>query len=140
MAARCRLDREVLADSVMNEVPANLTARSGKVDGDKPGLIGVLHFDLKQMPPLKGSGSGPKRLTFVAALLDEQGGFVTGREGVVDLALKETTVVRLANDGLNVRLQIEAPPGTYRLRFVIEDASEGKVTASTQAVIVERSL
>jgi VWFA-related protein len=133
-----RLDREVLADTVMNEVPANLTARSGKVDGDKPGLIGVLHFDLKQMPRLFDSSNGIKHLTFIAALLDERGGFVTGREGVVDLALKGTTRMRLANDGINVRLQIEAPPGTYRLRFVIEDASEGKLTASIQAVSVDR--
>lgn len=129
-----RLDREVLADTVMHEVPASLTARSGKVDGDKPGLIGVVHFDLKRIPQI----SGTKHLTFIAALLDERGGFVTGREGVVDLALKGTTLARLADDGINVRLQIEAPPGTYRLRFVIEDASDGKLTASTQAVTVDR--
>ncbi len=133
-----RLDREVLAGTVMSEVPANLTARPGLVEGDKPGLIGVVHFDLKQMPRLKDSGSGPKRLTFIAALVDDQGAFVAGREGVVDLALKGTTLARLANEGLNVRIQMVAPLGTYRLRFVIEDASEGKLTASTQAVTVER--
>jgi hypothetical protein len=130
-----RLDREVLADAVMNEVPANLTARSGMVDGDKPGLVGMVHIDLKRMPQTGGS----KHLSFVAALLDERGGFVTGREGALDLALKGTTLARLANDGLNVRLQIEARPGTYRLRFVIEDASEGKFTASTQFVTVNQN-
>ena len=133
-----RLDREVLAGTVVSEVPAGLTVRPGLVEGDKPGLSGVVHFDLKQMPRLNGSGSGPKRLTFIAALLDEQGGFVTGREGVVDLALKGTTLARLANDGLNVRIQMQAPPGTYRLRFVIEDTSEGKLTASSQTVLIER--
>jgi VWFA-related protein len=127
-----RLDREVLANTVMNEVPADLTARSGKGEDGKPGLIGMLHFDLKRMP---GIGAA-KRLTFIAALFDDRGGFVTGREGIVDLALKGSTLARLANDGLNVRVQIEAAPGTYHLRFVIEDASAGKLTASTQAVTV----
>lgn len=133
-----RLDREVLAGTVMDNVPASLVPLPSGLDGGSTGLSALLHFDLRQMPRLKASGSGPKRLTFIAALLDEQGDFVAGREGVVDLALKETTLARLANDGLNVKIQMVAPPGTYRLRFVIEDTSEGKLTASTQAVTVER--
>ena len=85
-----RLDREVLAGTVMSDVPASLDPLPGwagwRQDRD---LTALLHFDLRQMPRLKDFGSGPKRLTFIAALVDEQGGFVAGREGAVDLALKE---------------------------------------------------
>jgi len=89
--------------------------------------------DLNRLPLLARSGTHTQKVTFIAALLDAQGNLVAGREGVLELALKEATLARLKQEGVNVRIGLDAPPGTYRLRFVAETAG-GKLTATTQEV------
>ena len=67
-------------------------------------------------------------------MLDGKGNFVTGKEGVAELALSETTFALLAPSGLNLVLRLEAPPGTYQLRLVAADEGDAHVSASTQAL------
>lgn len=129
-----KLDREVLASGTLNEIPAWITASAGKLESGRPVVNASLHVDVRRLRFLDQPGVRAQRLTFIAALLDEQGNFVTAREGVLEMALKESTFARLSERGLTTTLQLEAPPGTYRLRGVIEEAREGRMTASSQTV------
>ena len=133
-----QLDQEVHAATILSAVPASLAPLPGGSNAVGTGLAALLHIDLRQLPLLDKSGIRTQQLKFIAALLDGQGNFVVGREGVVELALRESTFNRLLGAGVNVRLHIAAPPGSYRLRFVTEAANQGSLTASTQPVIVEQ--
>jgi VWFA-related protein len=129
-----KIDREVLAAGTLNEIPAWITASPGKLESGTDVVNVDLHVDVRRLRFLDQSGVRAQRLTFIAALLDERGNFVTGREGVLDMALKEGTFARLSDRGLTTALQLEVPPGTYRLRGVIEEAREGQMTTSIQTV------
>jgi VWFA-related protein len=131
-----RIDREALLRSSFQEVPVSLAVLPRDPESSGTGLTALLHIDLKQLPFLDQSGARTQKLAFIAALLDEEGTFVAGREGSIDFALKEDTFQKSASEGLNVRAEIEAPAGTYRLRFVVEESVKGGITASNQSVTV----
>ncbi|MFZ0278544.1 MAG: hypothetical protein WA254_14115, partial [Candidatus Sulfotelmatobacter sp.] len=78
-----------------------------------------------------------ERLIFVAALYDLQGTFITGKEAEMDLALKPRSYERLTSSGINAALSLEAPPGSYSLRSVIQESVEGKITAETHKVQID---
>jgi VWFA-related protein len=129
-----RIDREVLATTALHELPAKLSARAGALDNGKTGVVTAVSLDLKQLRFAERSGARTQRITFIAALLDERGVFVTGRESVIDMEFKESTYARLLEQGVNAVVQIEAPPGIYRLRGVVEEAGEGRVSTFTQSI------
>jgi hypothetical protein len=75
-----------------------------------------------------------QRITFVSALRDAQGNIVAAKEGAMDLALTPETYDRLAKSGLNAELSLDAPPGAYTLREVVQEGLKGGLSASTNAV------
>jgi len=70
-------------------------------------------------------------------LLDSRGGFVTGKRSELDLNLTDATFAQLTKAGFTVSMTLEAPPGTYAVRGVVEDALEGKLTAASGAVEIK---
>jgi len=129
-----RIDQEVLSGSTLSEAPVTLATQAGPLDDGGRGVIGLLRVDVQRLPLVEKSGARQAQLVFIAALLDQQGNFVTGREGVIDFALSESTFQWLSKQGLTTRFQIEAPPGNYRFRLVAEEPSQKRLTALTQAV------
>lgn len=131
-----RIDREVLATTLLRELPAFLSTGAGKLDSGKIGVATAVSLDIKQLRFTDRSGARTQQITFVAVLLDEQGVFVTGRESVIDMALKEGTYARLLEQGVNAVVRLEAPPGIYRLRVVVEEAGAGRLSSFTERVEV----
>jgi hypothetical protein len=131
--AELRIDREVLGAGSFDEVPARFTVSPGKSPAGEPGLRVVLHLDLHILRFEKRAGVRNQEITWVAALFDESGTFVVGREAELDFRLKEATFRRLA-DGFVGGMMLAAVPGKYRLRAVVQDGLDNKVTASSQPV------
>ncbi len=129
-----RIDREVLTTTLSRELPAKLSTRAGTLDNGKTGVMMAVSLDLKQLRFTERSGALTQQITFVAVLLDEQGVFVTGRESVIDMAFKEGTYARLLEQGVNAVVRLEAPPGIYRLRGVVEEAGENRLSSFTERV------
>jgi len=131
-----RIDQEVLSGTTLSEAPVQLAIQPGALADGGHGVVGLLRVDVKALPFLERSGRRHARLNFIAALLDRQGNFVTGREGSIEFSLRKTSYEWLAGRGLTTRFQIEAPPGDYQLRLVAEEPSQNRVTALSQAVVV----
>jgi VWFA-related protein len=129
-----RIDREVLTVDALRELPVKLSARAGALDNGKTGVVTAVSLDIKQLRFAERSGARTQQITFIAALLDERGVFVTGRESVIDMEFKESTYARLLEQGVNAVVQLEAPPGIYRLRGVVEETGEGRVSTFTQSI------
>jgi hypothetical protein len=62
---------------------------------------------------------------------------VAAKEGVVDFALKNETLPRLMASGLNASLSLAAPPGSYRVRVVVQDA-DGKMASLNRSLEIPR--
>jgi hypothetical protein len=129
-----RIDTVAAADTVLRELPGSLTSQVGQTDTGESGVTVVFHIDVKQLRFTGEAGMHQQQLALIAMLLDSGGAFVAGKESTVVLALKEPTFALVSPGGMNFRLTLPAPAGSYRLRAVMGDSVEGKVTASTLPV------
>jgi hypothetical protein len=128
-----KIDAEVLAADDHHDAPAKFAVTVAGGEGAKS-VSSVLHIDLKGLTFNRVSGVRSQKLTYIAALMDSQGNFVAGKEYEIDLALKESTLAQYLERGLNLTAQLQAPTGSYRLRAVVEVASDGKMSSATMPV------
>ena len=129
-----RVDREVLTLEVLRELPAVISSEPTTTDTGDPALEVVINVDARKYHFVEKDGLRTQILLFIATLFDDRGNFVTGTELVVKFALKESTLKRLAETGLEMSVILQAPPGVYRLRGVAQDGIDGNVVASTLPV------
>jgi hypothetical protein len=101
--------------------------------GEVPVSIGI-GVDVNRLPFTSSHGRHYQQLAFPMALLDANGGFVTGKESVMDLAVTDAKLATLKRDGLKTVATLSAPPGIYRVRTVIREGTKGGLTTSTPAV------
>lgn len=133
-APQRRLDRELMGSDTLADVPAGVTAQPGTSKTGQPLLWLLVHIDLKRLSFSRQNDRQEQRITFLTGLLDEKGNLVAAKESRMDLDLSEPTFERLSASGINAKLSLEAPPGAYRLRSIVEEGLEGKMAASTQPV------
>ena len=129
-----RLDSEVTASDTIADLPAEFKweQRPGP-----PGITMVAHLDIARLHFETRQNRRHQKLTLVGVLLDARGGVVTGKRSELDLNFTEATFAQLEKTGVLVSLTIPAPPGSYSVRALVEDALEGKLTAAGGAVQIK---
>ncbi|HUA85728.1 MAG TPA: VWA domain-containing protein [Bryobacteraceae bacterium] len=127
-----KIDAEAAATDVVSEVPARFVAETKQ--GDAHELAVTLIVEVGQLKFERKDDRRMQKLSFVAALFDGDGNFVTGQEGQVDFALKDATYQRFAQNGISTQVLLPAAPGAYRLRAVVQQESDGKLTAANDQV------
>jgi VWFA-related protein len=133
-----KIDREVFTSGQSQDAPVgiDLTAEPSATGGTV--LRAVFHADVRTLPFVEQAGVRSEKLSFILAFLDKDGNFISGKEGAMEFALKQSTFDRLQGTRLDANLQLEMPPaGTYRLRVLIEEANAGKMTEATKPVQVK---
>jgi hypothetical protein len=79
-----------------------------------------------------------QQLVFLMTLLDANGGFVTGKESIMDLALTDEKLASFKKDGLKTVATLNAPEGIYQVRTIVREGMKGGLAASTLAVELRR--
>jgi VWFA-related protein len=132
-----KLDQAVQSREDLAEIPASASAKPAKSSSGAPALAVTIHIDVRSLPFEQKDDRELERLDLVVALFDAQNNFVVGKHGTFELALKEDSLTRLKATGINGTLNIEAPPGTYRLRAVAQEALTGKTAATSEPVQIQ---
>jgi VWFA-related protein len=132
-----KLDQAVQLQEDLAEIPVTAVAKPAKSASGAPELAVTLHIDVRSLPFEQKDDRELERLDLVVALFDSQNNFVIGKHGTFELALKEDSLTRLKATGINGTLSLEAPPGTYRLRAVAQEALTGKTAATSQSVQIQ---
>lgn len=132
-----KMDAAMRASDEKTDLPATI---SEKVEASKSGgrqLTIQTHVDIQKLPFQQQKDRHVQRLTFVAALFDLQSNFVTGKQSDMDLALKQESFDRFSTTGINGVMSLEAPPGTYRMRFVLLEAVHGAMSATSKQIQIQ---
>jgi VWFA-related protein len=132
LPAERRIDQAMLSAETLDEVPLTFSTEPAAAS---PGVHVVLHLDIARLQLAHSSGVHTGQLTVIAALFDAAGNFVTGKECEIDFKLKDHTFGKLSA-GTTAGLTLRAPPGKYQLRCVAREGGEGKLTASSQPVVI----
>jgi VWFA-related protein len=127
-----KLNHEVLATDAPTEFPSQLKVEPEVLPSGLPVLRVSIHVDVSKMPFQKIAERKVERLIFITALFDSRDHFVTGVQGVMDLRLKDPTLATLAGTGVTAKLTLDAPAGQYRLRQVVQETANGRLSVQSQ--------
>jgi VWFA-related protein len=134
--AERRIDRELFAEGTQTEVPVTVTTAVRKRDNGPAELVATVHVDVKRLNFLPKSGRRSEKLAFLVAILDDRGNVVEGKEGSMEFALRQETYAWLVSKGVSADFQLTPGPGKYRLRAIIEAASQGQITLIDQMIVI----
>jgi VWFA-related protein len=129
-----KLNKEVMTADTMNEIPADVSTQSSVLATGESALKVAVHVNARNLAFKKENDARAERVIFITALFDQQGHFLAGTEGVMELNLRDATFAQISKDGIEARATLQAPPGTYRLREVVQDVVGGKLGASSRTV------
>jgi VWFA-related protein len=129
-----KLQVNVMASKTPAEIPIQFTATPGRLASGESSLKILVHVDIRKLEFENIGDRKAERLIFITALFDTKNEFMTGVEGVMDLRLKEATLKQLSEQGLDAKLSIQAPAGSYRVRQVVQESVGGRVAAVGRAV------
>jgi hypothetical protein len=129
-----KIDTEVTGNEERSDFALIVSAKPASDRKGSRGINVQAHVDISKLPFEKQNDREAEILTFVDALYDEQGRFVTGKEAQMQFALKQESFRRFSKSGINGGMLLEAPPGKYRLRVVVEEAVKGEMSATSQEV------
>jgi len=135
---REKLDREVSGVSTLAEFAAQVAFRLDSAQ--TPGMMTVkmqIHVAIDKLQfPIRDERR-VQQLKLVVALLDGSGNIVAAKEGTMDFAMADATYARLSASGINAGLNLDVPPGKYRLRAVVQEAVDGKMASSSLNIEVK---
>lgn len=129
-----KLDAEMLGSDEKGDFPATVRGALGALKSGMREITIQTHVDISKLPFEKEKDRHDEKLTFVAGLFGAQGKFVTGKEAEMDLAFKQGSYERFLKSGITGAMSLEAPPGDYRLRVVVEEAVKGEMSATSENI------
>jgi VWFA-related protein len=127
-----KMDALMRGTDEKTDLHTTMSVKLGTAASGERQLTVQVHIDIQKLPFDQQKDRHVQKLTFVAALFDLQGNFVTGKQADMELALKPESFQRFSKTGINGAMNLEVPPGTYRLRMVVQEALHGNLSAADQ--------
>jgi VWFA-related protein len=124
--ARGPFDAAVFSKETLHEVPAAVSISTAKASVSVSIVV-----DLNRLQFTSANGRHAQQIVFLMTLLDPAGGFVTGKEAIMDLALTDERLASLQKTGLKAVATLNAPAGAYQVRTIVREAMKGDLAAST---------
>ncbi len=126
------IDRAFVDGHTTSDAP--IFVKAVALGGSSLKVAVTAHVDLAKLKLEERDGRRRQHLTFIAALLDPGGGYLAGKQGEIDLALTESNFRNLGATGIDITLDLEARPGKYVARGVVQESVTGKMTASNTSI------
>ena len=116
--------------------PVQLKAEFLKTDAGATQLVVLTHLDIKSIRFRKADGRNCNDLVLAAALFDTNGRLLDGQMKEVALKLQDSTLEKMRQTGLTLKIVFAAKPGTYRVRSVVRSSEADPLTARNLAAVV----
>jgi len=131
-----QIDAEVRSSQQRSDFPMTVSEKPSTANGARK-LNMQTHVDIQKLPFELQNNRHVDMLTFVAALFDPQGKMIAGKEAQMQFALKPDSFRHFSESGINGDMSLEAFPGAYRLRVVVEEALHSEMSATSQNVQIQ---
>jgi VWFA-related protein len=131
-----KLNKQVMGSDELQGIQAGVDTKSISLSTGEPALRVEVHVDIHGLPFKKENGRHAERLIFITALFDTENKFLSGVEGMMEMNLTNGTLTMLSSSGASAIVTLQAPPGKYRLRQVVQEAVTGRIAAFNTQVEV----
>jgi VWFA-related protein len=125
-AARTETEIEKLVFSLdeLHGLPVQVTAQV-----EASTLAVKIHVDISLLHFRKEADRNIDTLLFETALFDQDGKYVAGKQGSLDLRLKDASLPKFTQSGINAVTKFQVKPGTYRIRELVHDTESKELSA-----------
>jgi hypothetical protein len=136
VSARARMDDAVFSKQTLHEIPIGVALSAGQPkDAGTPVSVRVT-VDVNALRFTDVNGRHMQQIVFVTVLLDPNGGFVSGQESIMDLALTDEKLASCKKTGLTAVATLNAQSGIFQVRTVVREGMKGSLAAVTTPVEV----
>jgi VWFA-related protein len=132
--AQHEIQQAVFSQNQVLQLPIDVHTQFFMTDQHDARLAVLTHLDLRPLPFHKKQGRNLDKLTFVTALFDRDGHYVTGKETHVDFHLLDVSLQELMSSGLTVKNSFNVKPGVYLIRQVVRDGQGGQISGINRTV------
>jgi hypothetical protein len=117
-------------------LPVKLEAKVLKVDATSAQLTVLTHLDTSGIRFRKADGRNCDDVVLATGVFDASGQFVGGQMKEIALKLKDSTVERMSQVGLTIKIVFTVKPGTYRVRSVVRESEGNQLTARNLMTVI----
>jgi hypothetical protein len=128
------LQDAVFSQNEMQAIPTEVNIQFVMVDKTEAEIDVLTHVDVNHVHFRKAADRNIDDLTFVTAIFDRDGRFISGQQKVLELRLRDASVEKFLRTGIKVDTVLKAKPGTYLVRTVVRDSESGQISAVNSAV------
>jgi hypothetical protein len=118
------------------ELPVTVTLSIGGVHSAACDLFAVINLNLKPLRFHREGDRNLNRLTFVIAVFDEKNNVVMVKQRHAAMDVPDDRLLKVLEGGLDVEMDFQLKPGNYRLRTVVADSEERRLTAVSNKIYV----
>ncbi len=134
-ASKQEIENAVFSRDEIHDLPVELHTQYMKTGEDDAKLNVLASVDLKLLHFHKTGERNRNDLTFVAALFDDNGNFISGTQKILELRLTDRTVELLqGKPPVTVKTSFDVKKGNYLVRLVVRDADQQQIAAENGAV------
>ena len=128
------LENMAFSDNEIHTIPVEVHTRFFKSTNGQAKLSVLAHVDLSHFRFRKADGRNLDNLTVVTVLFDQSGNYVAGQEKNIEFRLQDSTLAKLAQNGVIARANLDVKPGIYAIREVVRESEGGQLSALNSQV------
>jgi len=132
--AKQEIDEAVFSQQELNELRVAVHTQFFKPANAEAQLSVLARVDVRSLRFHKEAGRNRDDLTLVAALFDRNGRFIAGKQKLVELRLRDETMNRLSQTGINMKTSFDVQPGAYLVRLVLRESEDAHMSAVNQTI------
>jgi VWFA-related protein len=129
-----QLQKAIFSQQDMNGLPLHFRTEFVKVGKLITQFSVIVDIDLHSVRFRKEDGRNLDNLTFMLALFDRDGNYVTGQEKILKLHLSDATLRRLEGTGASMTAALDVKPGSYFVRAVVLDDNSQELGTGSETV------
>lgn len=133
-AAANQLEDLVFSPKDTQSIPLRVHTQFFKTGSGDARLSIVANVDVSHIQFRKAGDRDVNKITVISVLFDTAGNYVDGQQKVVDLKLKDATLARLREAGMNLKISFTVKPGTYLVREIVQDSESNQLSALSSQV------
>ena len=128
--AQHRIDTTVNSHTLLHDVPSTVRVIPTVQANGGYAVKVIVDIDARGIRFASGGKLHLQQLTFVTAIENVRGDFVIGKQAVMDLRVKSSTLASMQATGIHAVESFSLPKGTYTLREVVREMVQDHMAAS----------
>jgi VWFA-related protein len=132
--AKEELEQMVFSQEEIRTIPVEVHTQFFQPAAGEAKLSVLTHVDIRGVPFRKADGRNVDNVTVVTVLFDKAGNYVTGEQKQIEFHLRDETLARLSQTGLNMKASLPVKSGSYLIREVVRESEGDQLSAMSSQV------